>query len=323
MKKKLVSAIKPTGRPHLGNYFGAMKRFVDLQDEYDCKIFIANYHALTSVRNGDELSSDTVDVAIDYLAIGLDPKKVVIYLQSAIPQVTELTWILNCLVTMPQLMRAHAFKDAEAKNKEVNAGLFDYPILMASDILLANADVVPVGSDQKQHVEMARELAGKFNRTFGETFKNPQELIQEDMATIVGLDGQKMSKSYKNTIPLFASDEEIRKAVMSIPTDSAGIEDSKNPDESIIYQIHSLLLSKDEIAKLRSTFENGGVGYKDLKENLITDLIKFITPMRERRALIAKNKKRVLKILEKGGKVAQKDAEKLMQDVRSKTGISV
>jgi tryptophanyl-tRNA synthetase len=323
MKQKLISGIKPTGRPHLGNYFGAMKQFVDLQDQYNSSVFIADYHALTSVNDADAMRSDILDIAIDYLAIGLDPKKVTLFKQSDVPQVTEAAWIFDCITTMPQLMRAHSFKDAEAKDKEINVGVFNYPILMAADILLSDADVVPVGQDQKQHIEIARDTAGKFNRQFGDTFKNPKEIILEEVATVPGIDGQKMSKSYGNTIPLFATDEEIKSAVMKIPTDSSGIDDPKNPDESIIYQIHSLVVSEDKKQELRDSFEKGGVGYKDLKENLITDLVAFISPMRERRAEIAKNPKKVLKILKRGGEVARKNAESKMIEVRSKIGINL
>lgn len=323
MKQKLISGIKPTGRPHLGNYFGAMKQFVNLQDKYDSSIFIADYHALTSDVDAETLASNTLEMAIDYLAIGLDPKKVNLFKQSDVPQVTEMNWIFNCITTMPYLMRAHAFKDAEAKNKEINVGVFDYPVLMAADILLADADVVPVGKDQKQHVEMARDLAEKFNRINGDTFKLPKEIILDDVATVPGTDGQKMSKSYNNTIPLFATDEEITKAVMSIPTDSVSVEDPKNPDESFIYKIHELILDEGGGKSVRALYENGGVGYKDLKEKLIDDLIKFISPLRERREKIAKNPKKVLKILKAGGKIANKRAEKIMTDVRRKTGISL
>src|SRR3990167_4259767 len=191
-KKILLSGVKPTGRPHIGNYFGAMKQFVELQNEYETHIFIADLHALTSVQNREELEENTLGVLLDYMAIGLDPKNVTLYKQSDVPQVAELAWIFNCLTTMPYLMRAHAFKDAEAKNKEINVGLFDYPILMAADILIQDADVVPVGQDQKQHVEYARDTAQKFNNIFGEVFKLPEAMILEGMATVLGTDGRKM-----------------------------------------------------------------------------------------------------------------------------------
>ncbi len=232
---------------HIGNYFGAMKQFVDLQNEYDCHIFIADYHAITTVQDKEKLTQGIIDVALDYLAIGLDPKKVTLFKQSDIPQVAELAWIFNCITTVPYLMRAHAFKDAEAKNKEVSVGLFDYPILMASDILIQDADVVPVGQDQKQHVEYARDTAQKFNRVFGDTFKIPEPYIIETVETIPGTDGRKMSKSYGNVIPLFATDEEIKKAVMSIPTDSKGVAEPKNPYESNLFLIHKLFLQDETL----------------------------------------------------------------------------
>ncbi len=320
MKKTLVSGVQPTGRPHIGNYFGAMKQFVDLQDAYNAYIFIADFHAITKVQNSAELHQSIIDLALDYLAIGLDPKKIILFKQSDIPEVTELAWIFSCVTTVPYLMRAHAFKDAEAKNKEVNVGLFNYPILMAADILLPGAEIVPVGKDQRQHVEIARDIAEKFNRIFGDTFKLPEAKILESVATVPGIDGQKMSKSYKNTIPLFASDEEIRAAVMKIPTDSAGINDSKNPDESILFQIHSLILDEKSKDELRNKFRNGGVGYKDLKEGLIKDLTNFISPIRMRRESFEKDIPGVLKILQEGGQKIRKIIEPKMVEIRQKVG---
>ncbi|MCR4330812.1 MAG: tryptophan--tRNA ligase, partial [Patescibacteria group bacterium] len=209
-KKVLLSGVKPTGRLHVGNYFGALKQFVDLQDAYQTRVFIANYHALTTVRDVEKLHNDTLDIALDYLAIGLDPQKTIIFRQSDVPEVTELAWVFNCITTVAYLSRAHAFKDAEAKSKEVNVGTFDYPLLMAADILIQDADVVPTGADQKQHIEIARDTAKKFNSIFGDTFKVPEPLILEGVKTVPGTDGRKMSKSYGNTIPLFGTDEEIK-----------------------------------------------------------------------------------------------------------------
>lgn len=314
-KKILLSGVKPTGRPHIGNYFGAMKQFVDLQNEHEAHIFIADLHALTSVQNREELEANTLGVLLDYMAIGLDPKNVVIYKQSDVPQVTELTWIFNCLTTMPYLMRAHAFKDAEAKNKEINVGVFNYPLLMAADILLPSADVVPVGQDQKQHVEIARDTAEKFNRVFGsEVFKLPEAMILPDMATVVGTDGQKMSKSYGNTIPLFATDEEIEKAVMSIVTGS-GTEKPEN-----VYAIHSLIRDK---AFLDTMYAANEGKYKVLKEALVKDLQDFIRPMRERRQALEEDKNAVLEVLKAGGKVAYERAEKKMEEVRKAVGLKL
>ncbi|KKR26313.1 MAG: Tryptophan-tRNA ligase, partial [Microgenomates group bacterium GW2011_GWC1_39_7] len=206
-RKILLSGVKPTGRPHIGNYFGAMKQFVDLQNSYYCLFMIADYHALNFIQNREEMHDNIFDLTLDYLAIGLDPKTSIIFRQSDVSAHTELAWIFDTITTMPYLMRAHAFKDAEAKDKEISVGTFNYPMLMAADILLYDTDVVPVGQDQKQHVEYARDTAQKFNRIFGETFKLPEPLILERVSTVLGTDGRKMSKSYGNTIPLFATDE--------------------------------------------------------------------------------------------------------------------
>lgn len=321
-KKILLSGVKPTGRPHIGNYFGAMKQFVDLQHDHESFIFIPDLHGLNSVQNAGEMRQNVLDVALDYLAIGLDPEKVVLYKQSDIPAHTELAWIFNTLVTMPYLMRAHAFKDAEAKNKEISVGVFDYPILMAADILLYGPDIVPVGLDQKQHVEIARDVARKFNSTYGETFKEPKEMIVESVKTVPGTDGQKMSKSYNNTIPLFATDEEIKKAVMSIPTDSKGIDEVKNPDEDKVFALHSLFADTEELKTIRERYEKGGLGYKESKDILIKNISAFIAPLREKRAKLAEDPHFVIELLKKGAQKANEIAEKKMTEVREKVGIA-
>ncbi|MFZ2303409.1 MAG: tryptophan--tRNA ligase [Minisyncoccia bacterium] len=320
MQKTLLSGVKPTGTVHIGNYFGAMRQFVDRQDEYCQYIFIANYHALTSVSDGALLQKLTLEIAMDYLAIGVDTKKTTLFLQSDVPEVTELAWIFNTITTMPYLSRAHAFKDAEAKNKEVNVGLFDYPILMAADILMYNADVVPVGLDQKQHIEIARDTAQKFNRTFGETFKIPEAMILEEVKTVPGTDGRKMSKSYGNIIGLFASDDEIKKAVMSIPTDSKGVEEPKDPSECKVFALHELFPG-DNLKEIRERYIKGGIGYKESKDLLVEKIISFISPMRARREEIARDPEAVLKILKEGGIVARAHAQKTMKDVREKVGL--
>lgn len=322
MQKTLLSGVKPTGDLHLGNYFGAMKQFVDLQDTYQSYIFIANYHALTSVDDAERMKKLTMDLAIGYLAVGLDPKKVTLFLQSDVPEVTELCWVFNNLTTVPYLMRAHAFKDAEAKSKEVNVGLFDYPILMAADILIYGTDIVPAGQDQKQHIEIARDTAEKFNRIFGETFKMPEPLILEAVKTIPGTDGRKMSKSYNNGISLFASDEEIKKAVMSIPTDSKGIEESKDPSQCKVFAFHELLAAED-LEEVRARYLKGGIGYKESKDILVKNMIAFIAPMRTRRDEPAKNPDAVLAILREGGEKARALARAKMAEVRARTGIIV
>jgi tryptophanyl-tRNA synthetase len=323
-KKILLSGVKPTGRVHIGNYFGAMKQFVEMQNEYESYIFIADYHAMTSVQNKAQMEQGIIDVALDYLAIGIDPKKVVLFKQSDVPQVHELNWIFNCLTTMPYLMRAHAYKDAEAKNKEINVGVFDYPLLMAADILIQDADVVPVGQDQKQHVEYARDTAQKFNNVFAtEIFKLPEPLILKSVETVPGTDGQKMSKSYGNVIPLFATYEEIKKAVMSIPTDSKGVEESKDPETNHIFAIHKLFLNDQERAVLADRYVKGGLGYKEAKEGLIQALEGFIKPLRERRAMLASDLETVFDILKEGGKRASFQAEKKMKIIRKAVGVDI
>lgn len=322
-KKILLSGVKPTGRPHIGNYFGAMKQFVDMQNDYTCMYMIADYHALNFIQDKKEMSQGIIDLALDYLALGLDPQKSVIFKQSDISEHTELAWIFDTITTMPYLERAHAFKDAEAKGKEISVGTFNYPMLMASDILIYDADVVPVGQDQKQHVEYARDTAEKFNRIYGDTFKLPEAKILEGVATVPGIDGQKMSKSYGNTIGLFATLEEITKAVMSIPTDSKGIEESKNPDEDNVFKLHKLFAKAEELFQIRERYEKGGMGHKESKEILIKNIEKFIAPLREKREHFTHDIDYVLDILKEGGKIAKQKAEKKMDLVREVIGVKI
>ena len=321
--KILVSGVKPTGRPHIGNYLGAMKQYADLQNDFESYIFIADLHALTTLQNPTELCSNIFDVALDYLAIGLNPDKVTIYKQSDVPQVAELAWIFESLTTMPYLMRAHAFKDAEAKNKEINVGTFNYPMLMAADILLPDADVVPVGLDQKQHIEIARDTAEKFNRIFGETFKLPEPLIMDTVKTIPGTDGQKMSKSYKNTIGLFATDSEIKSAVMSIPTDSKGIDEAKDPENDNVFALHKFFTDGPEFEEVRDRYESGGIGYKESKDILIKNIIRFVAPLRDKRAELEKDRDYVIDVIKKGGKKVRERAEEKMIEVRNKIGVTL
>lgn len=312
MKKILLSGVKPTGRPHIGNYFGAMKQFVDLQKEHTCYFMIADYHGLNLVQNKEEMFENTIDLAIDYLAIGLDPKESVIFKQSDVSAHTELAWIFDTITTMPYLMRAHAFKDAEAKSKDISVGTFNYPMLMAADILLYNTDVVPVGSDQKQHVEIARDTAEKFNRIFGETFKLPKDLILESVKTVPGIDGQKMSKSYNNYISLFAEDDEIEKRVMAIVTDSG----SDIPTN--VYALHKLFKSEKE---LKDLYEINKGKYKILKEALIEDIKAFIKPLRDRRNEIAKDRNIVKELLADGAQRARTKADETLNKAKINIGV--
>ena len=327
MKKILLSGVKPTGQAHIGNYFGAMKQFVDLQNsgDYQCFLFLADYHALNFIHDKEHMNKLTLELALDYLAIGLDPKKSVLFKQSDIAAHTELAWIFDTIVTVPYLERAHAFKDAEAKDKEINVGTFNYPVLMAADILLYGTDVVPVGQDQKQHIEYARDIALKFNHIFGPKnvpeysdliFKLPEPLILDNVAIVPGIDGRKMSKSYGNTIPLFATREQIEKAVMAIVTDSGKPEDGGKPMN--VYNIHKLFKSEDKLAEL---YEMNKGKYQALKRALIEDIDEFIKPLRERRERLAKNPSKVLKMLEKGAKHARKIADKKLAEAKGAIGV--
>lgn len=311
-KKRLLTGLKPTGNLHIGNYFGALRPFVDLYRDYDSHLMIADLHALTTVRDAVAFRRDTLDLVKDYVATGVDPNEAIIFRQSDVPEHTELAWMFECLVTVPFLMQAHAYKDRVAKGTEVNAGVFNYPMLMAADILLYDTEVVPVGEDQRQHVEYAREAANKFNLAYGETFKAPQEVIMKGVGVVPGTDGQKMSKSYKNTIPLFGSREEIQKAVMSIVTDSSG----ERPEH--VYAIHTLLKSETDLTSL---YEEHKGKYKNLKDALVEDLDAFIAPMREARAALTDGD--VKTILANGAARARERASAKMQEVREKVGIAI
>jgi len=320
-QKILLSGVKPTGKPHIGNYFGAMKQFAELQGDYKSYIFVADYHGLNFIQNANEMSRNILDVAIDYLAIGLDSENTILFKQSDVPEVAELAWIFESITTVPYLKRAHAYKDSEAKEKldELSAGDFNYPMLMAADILIQDADVVPVGQDQKQHLEIARDTAEKFNSIFGETFKAPKPLILDGVATVPGIDGRKMSKSYGNTISLFADNDEIEKQVRAIVTDSKTPEESKDPELCNIFALHKLF-SAEQLAEIEKKYRDGGMGYKESKDILIDNIVGFIAPLREKRGEIAKDRYRVLKILNNGGEIARSNARKKMIEVKKKVG---
>ncbi len=314
VKKRAFSGIQPSGTLHIGNYFGALKQWVAHQEQYDCVYAIVDYHALTTLKNPSDLKKYTREAVLDLLGVGIDPARSILFRQSDVPQHTELAWIFECLVTVPFLMQAHAYKDKVAKGLEANAGLFNYPMLMAADILLYDTDVVPVGADQKQHVEYAREAAMKFNKAFGETFKEPKEFIMESVGAVPGTDGQKMSKSYGNTIPLFGSKDEIAKAVMSIVTDSSG----ERP--AYVYAIHRLFTTEQALTPL---YESNRGNYKALKEALIADIDTFVAPMRERRRTYAENPDEVRRILQEGSEKARSMAEAKMKIVREKIGVTL
>ncbi len=318
--KRIVSGIKPTGRPHLGNYFGMMKSVVEMQDEYESFLFVADYHALTTIHEKEELHNLIVQLILDYLAVGVDPKKTVFYLQSAIPELAEFAWILSTLVTVPWLERAHAYKDALAKGKEPGVALFSYPILMAADILATQAELVPVGKDQIQHVEMTRELARKFNARYGTLLKEPQSFLSEGQV-VPGIDGQKMSKSYGNIIPLFADEKAVKKAVMRIVTDSSRPEDPKDPEQCNVFALHKLITPEEELEEIRDAYLRGGMGYAESKERLFNNIMEFTREMRERRAFYENRMELVYEIIQEGNAKARNLIIPLIQQVRESVGL--
>jgi tryptophanyl-tRNA synthetase len=311
-KKRLLTGLQSSGTLHIGNYFGALKPFVDTYEEYDSFLMVADYHALTSLRDPQALHDNIINVVKDYLAVGVDPSKCVIFRQSDNQDHMELGWVLNCMVTVPFLMQAHSYKDKVAKGLDANAGLFTYPILQAADIALYDTDVVPVGEDQRQHIEYAREAVGKFNRAYGEHLKEPEEKIIDGVGVVPGTDGQKMSKSYGNTIPLFGTKEEIEKAVMGIVTDSTG----ERPEH--VYAIHRLLKSAEELDPI---YEAHKGRYGDLKKLLASDLEAFIAPMREKRNSITDED--VKAVLADGVARAKIVSNKTLEKVRQAVGIAL
>lgn len=304
--------MQPSGKLHIGNYFGALKQWIALSDEYESYFMIADYHALTSLRRPAQLQENIFDLTADWLAAGLNPKSAVIFKQTDVPEHMELAWIFDCLVSVNFLMQAHAYKDKVAKGLEANAGLFTYPMLMAADILLYDTDIVPVGEDQRQHVEYSREAASKFNIAYGPTFREPKEHIIESTGVVPGTDGKKMSKSYGNTIPLFATREEITTAVMNIVTDSTG----DVPHN--VYAMHKLFRDETDLAVL---YEANRGKYKALKEALIEDIDAFVSPMRTVRESITHDDVRA--VLADGAERARAIASAKMADVRAKIGVTI
>ena len=311
-KKRLLTGLQSSGTLHIGNYFGALKPFVDTYEQYDSYLMVADYHALTSLRDPVALHANIINVVKDYLAVGVDPNKAVIFRQSDNQDHMELGWVLNCMVTVPFLMQAHSYKDKVAKGLDANAGLFTYPILQAADIALYNIDVVPVGEDQRQHIEYAREAVGKFNRAYSEVLKEPEEMILDGVGVVPGIDGMKMSKSYGNTIPLFGTKEEIESAVMSIVTDSSG----ERPEN--VYSIHLLLKAATELYPI---YEAHKGRYGDLKKMLAADLEAFIAPMRERRNSITDEQ--VKAVLADGVARAKSVSNETLGKVRDAIGITL
>jgi tryptophanyl-tRNA synthetase len=324
---RILSGLQPSGALHIGNYFGMMQPAIALQADGEALYFIADYHALTSLRDPEALRANSRRIALDFLACGLDPERATLFRHSDVPQVTELAWILSTVAPMGLLERAHSYKDKLARGMSPTVGLFSYPILMAADILIYDSDVVPVGKDQKQHIEITRDLAVKMNETFGQSepdgriFKLPEPRIRAATETVPGIDGQKMSKSYGNNIDIFGDDREMRQRVMSIVTDSVAVEAPKDPAQSIILKLYSLVASKDEIADMRERFLKGGTGYGDFKKQLFEKVWVYFAPMRKRREEILKDKSYIDDVLARGAKRANEIADQVMDHVRKATGL--
>ncbi len=320
-KKRVLSGIQPSGDLHIGNYFGAIRQHIALQEDNECFYFVANYHALTSIQEKEKLEDATFKVALDYLALGLDPQKATLFIQSDVPEVTELAWILSNVTPMGLLERAHSYKDKIAKGISPNHGLFAYPVLMAADILIYDSEVVPVGKDQKQHLEMTRDIAIKFNHVFGETFVVPEELIMPEVAVVPGIDGQKMSKSYGNTIEIFADYKTLKQKVMSIVTDSTPLEAPKDPDKSNVFALYKLFATPEETEAMRQKYLAGGYGYGHAKKELLAKIWDYFAEARERREHLLQHRDIVHDVLKEGAKKAREKAREVMERVRSHCGI--
>jgi len=318
---RILSGIQPSGTLHLGNYFGMMKPAIELQDKGEAFYFIADLHALTTVHNGKALAANCREVAIDFLACGLDPAKSCFFRQSTVPAVTELSWILSTLTPMGLLERCHSYKDKTAKGIAPSHGLFAYPVLMAADILIYDSDLVPVGRDQKQHLEVTRDLVVKFNETYGEILKMPEPSIQEHTAVVPGLDGAKMSKSYGNTIGLFEEEKALRKKIMGIKTDSALVEDPKPTEDSSILGLYRLVASPDAVEVMEGDFRRGGIGYGDFKKRLFEATWEYFAPMRARRQEILADPGYVDQVLKDGSEKANALAATVLKRVRSAVGL--
>jgi len=321
---RILSGAKPSGEQlHIGNYLGALKHWVKEQNSNTSNehfFFIPNLHAITSLKDGKLLKEYTLNIAAQYLAIGLDPEKSIIYVQSDVQYHTELSWILNCICPMGLLERAHSYKDAKAKSKDINVGVFDYPILMTADILLYQANKVPVGKDQKQHVEIARDIAAKFNHIYGDTFVLPEAMIAQETETIIGTDGQKMSKSYGNTIGLFEDEKSLKKKVMSIVTDSKGVDEIKDPETCNVYKLLKHFASDEILKEVSDKYKSGGIGYGDTKKILLESILNELKEIRERYIKIKDDQAYLESVLEKGAEKANAIALKTMKEVRRKVG---
>jgi len=319
---RILSGIQPSGSLHIGNFFGMMQKMINYQRENELFAFIANLHAMTSVLEKNTLTKGTMEAATNFLALGLDPEKSVFWVQSDVPEVVELTWYLSNVTPVGLLERSHSYKDKIARGIAPNAGLFAYPVLMAADILLYQTDVVPVGKDQKQHLEITRDIAIKFNNTYGETFVVPEADIDENVATIPGVDGQKMSKSYDNTIDIFAEKNVLKKRVMSIVTDSTPVENPKDPDRCNVFALYRFFAPPDAVSDMADRYRKGGIGYGAVKKELVELIWNYFAPYRKRHDELTKDQPGVRKILLEGADKARYHAEKTLRKVRKRVGAS-
>jgi tryptophanyl-tRNA synthetase len=315
-----LSGIQPSGAIHIGNYFGAVKQYIALQERHEGYYFIANYHALTTIRDAETMRGNCLALAMDFLALGLDPKRSVLFLQSDVPEVFELTWILSTVTPMGLLERCHAYKEKVAEGLPSDHGLFAYPVLMAADILIYHSDIVPVGNDQKQHVEVTRDIALKLNNTFGEVLKLPEPLILEEVAVVPGLDGRKMSKSYGNTILVFEDPTEVRSKVMRIKTDSTPVEDPKDPEACNVFALYRLFATPEQREAMAQRYRKGGVGYGEVKQQVAGLIAEYFAEARARRAELAKSPDYVRDVLREGGRRARAEARRTLDDVRAAVG---
>jgi len=320
---RVLSGIQPSGKLHLGNYCGAMRPQLEMQDQgHECFYFIANYHALTSLHDAKLIEEYTREVALGYLALGLDPDKTIFFRQTDVPEVTELAWILSCVTPMGLLQRAHSFKDKVAQGISPSHGLFAYPVLQAADILIYKPQGVPVGQDQKQHIEMTQDMQGKFNQAFGcEVLVRPEPLIQAAVAVVPGIDGRKMSKSYDNAIELFGPKKATRKRIMSIVTDSTPVEEPKDPDKCNVVALLRCLASEDEVAQWEQRYRAGGMGYGESKKRLFELFMDVLGPARERYEELSAHPEKVDKILAEGAQKARAVAQETMREVRKACGL--
>jgi tryptophanyl-tRNA synthetase len=319
---RILTGLQPSGKLHVGNYFGAMEPAVRLQDEGEAFYFIADYHAMTSMQSPDALRENVRELAVDFLACGLDPARAVFFRQSAVPEVNELAWVLSTVCPISLLEKCHSYKDKVAKGIAASHGLFAYPVLMAADILLYDSNKVPVGRDQKQHLEVTRDIAVKLNEAFGEgTVVLPEAIIREDTAVVVGLDGQKMSKSYNNTLPIFGAEKALKKSIMKIVTDSTEVEAPKATENSTILALYKLFASADDYAAMVADHQRGGVGYGDFKKRLAEAYWEYFAPMRARRDEILADPGYVEQVLADGASKAREEADKVLTRVRRAVGL--